>query len=104
MLRSTAKFNLFKNSNILKASIRCNSLVIIDPTSPNLNSITAAKKLNKPIDCLIVGEDIKKAKDVLKNVDSLRKVYFSENVAFKGLFPEVIAPLGMCVDYICKHI
>lgn len=93
MLNRASTFSL-KNSNILKNSIRCNSLVIIDPASPNLNSITAAKKLNKPIDCLVVGEDVKKAKEVLKNVDSLRKVYFAENAAFKGLFPEIIAPLG----------
>lgn len=95
MLRSTScKFGL-RNLNVLKSSVRFNSLVIIDPASPNLNAITAAKQLNKPIDCLIVGADINKAKDALKNVDSVRKVYFSENAAFKGLFPEVISPLGI---------
>jgi len=93
MLRSTTSKLSLRSLNVLKTSVRCNSLVIIDPSSPNLNSITAAKKLNKPIDCLVVGNDIKKAKDVLKNVDSVRKVYFAENEAFKGLFPEVISPI-----------
>jgi len=80
-------------NKVLKNSVRYNSLVIIDPTSPNLNAISAAKKLNKPIDCLLVGDDIKKAKDLLKNVDSVRKLYFAENAALKGLFPEVVAPI-----------
>lgn len=92
MLRSTGIG--LRNLSVLKTSVRCNSLVIIDPTSPNLNSITAAKQLNKPIDCLVVGDDLKRAKEALKNVDSVRKVYFAENEAFKGLFPEVISPLG----------
>lgn len=99
MLRSTSRFG-FRHLNVLKTSVRCNSLVIIDPVSPNLNAITAAKQLNKPIDCLVVGDDVKKAKEVLKNVDSVRKVYFAENAAFKGLFPEIVAPIGRLFDSI----
>ena len=94
MLRSTTNKFAFRNLNVLKTSVRCNSLVIIDPVSPNLNAITAAKQLNKPIDCLVVGDDVKKAKELLKNADSIRKVYFAEDAAFKGLFPEIVAPIG----------
>lgn len=74
---------------------RYQSLLVIDPNTGNLNSLTAARQLGKPIDALLVGSDVSKARALLEKAEGLQRIYVAEDAAFAGLFPEVIAPISM---------
>lgn len=75
-------------------SKRFESLVIVDPATGSLNALTAAKQLGKPVDALLLGSDIGKARSLVSNADGIRKLFVIQHDSLAGLLPEVIAPVG----------
>ena len=65
-------------------------LVIIEHDNQNLkvsslNTITAAKKINKSIHALILGENCSKVADQVSKCEGIEEVLIADNVIYKNL-------------------
>ena len=73
-------------------------LVIIEHDNQNLkvsslNTITAAKKINKSIHALILGENCSKVADQVSKCEGIEEVLIADNVIYKNHIAENISPI-----------
>lgn len=93
-------FNLRKTSYIGSVLKRFKStLVVVEHDNANvlpisLNAITAANQVpkNEKVTCLVLGTDCAKVAESVAKIKGVNSVLVSDNVAFKGFLPEVLAP------------
>lgn len=75
------------------------TLVVVEHDNVNvlpisLNAITAANQVpkNEKVTCLVLGTDCAKVAENVAKIKGVNSVLVSDNAAFKGFLPEVLAP------------
>jgi len=86
------------NSIVTRNARFVSSLVVVEHNNSALNSstlssITAAKKLNGEITCLVAGTNCQGAIEAVSKVDGVTKVLVAQDDSYKGFLPEMLTPL-----------
>ena len=73
-------------------------LVLIEHNNQNikvssLNTITAAKKIDKSVHAIVLGENCSKIADQISKCEGIEEVFIADNVIYKNHIAENIAPI-----------
>ena len=84
-------------------------LVLIEHDNKNvkassLNTITAAKKIDKNVDAIVIGENCKKISESVSKFDGVKEVLLADNKIHANLLAENISPLIVEIAKNYTHI
>jgi len=84
-------------------------LVLIEHDNKNvkassLNTITAAKKIDKNVDAIIIGENCKKISEAVSKFDGVKEVLLADNKIYANLLAENMSPLIVEIAKNYTHI
>ena len=84
-------------------------LVLIEHDNKNvkassLNTITAAKKIDKNVDAIIIGENCKKISEAVSKFDGVKEVLLADNQIYANLLAENMSPLIVEIAKNYTHI
>ena len=84
-------------------------LVLIEHDNQNiktssLNTITAAKKINKSVHAIVLGENCLKVADQVSKCEGIEEVFIADNSIFKNHVAENISPVILELSDKYSHI